>query len=305
MSHIELAIATDFLGESPEIEKVEETLKKIAEAGFTHIHWCHEWDGDYIYSTYEMLQIKEWMDKYGLRAKGIHATKGSRRPIERIASHYRKDYTSEIIYNRKAGVELIKNRVDLAECIGANEIVLHLYVPYEAVQNDLEAKDRFYEQVYASLDELEPYCLQKGVRICMENLFDMPQAIVEESLERMFQKYDKAFLGFCIDTGHANMVWQDDMTAIIEKYKDRLYAMHLHDNDQKGDGHHLPGNGTIKWPAVMASLAKTAYEEPLVFELACHEENVDMFLEKAYQVSKDIQALYKGAKHSLLDGIEA
>ena len=40
--------------------------KKIAEAGFSHIHWCFDWTGDYIYSKAEMYQIREWMEKYGL-----------------------------------------------------------------------------------------------------------------------------------------------------------------------------------------------------------------------------------------------
>ncbi|MGL4736218.1 MAG: sugar phosphate isomerase/epimerase family protein [Cellulosilyticaceae bacterium] len=296
MSRVELAIATDFQGEDVEVEKIEETLKRIANAGFTHIHWCHEWDGDYIYSTYEMLQIREWMIQYGLKAKGIHATKGSRKPIERINYHYRKDYTSEITYNRKAGVELIKNRVDLAACIGATEIVLHLYVPYETVANDPEQKEHFYQQVYASLDELEPYCLEKGVRICIENLFDITQEMMEESLERLFSKYDQAFLGFCIDTGHANMIWQDEMVQFIERYKDRLYAMHLNDNDQKGDGHHIPGDGTIKWPEVMAVIGESVYQAPLLMELSCREKDVEKFLERAYKQGVMLHEMYEAAK---------
>ena len=78
---MELAIATDFAGESTRLEDIEDVLKKISEAGFTHVHWCHEWEGDYIYSAYEMQQIKEWMDKYHLKAKALHATKGSRRNV--------------------------------------------------------------------------------------------------------------------------------------------------------------------------------------------------------------------------------
>lgn len=136
MNRTELAIATDMFGESTRLEDIELLLKKIAETGFTHIHWCHEWSGDYIYSRYEMEQIREWMDKYNLKAKSLHATRGSDKNDFEIEGHYRKDYTSEWEYNRKAGVELIKNRVDLAACIGATEIVLHLYVPYQSIEKD-------------------------------------------------------------------------------------------------------------------------------------------------------------------------
>ena len=75
---MELAISTDFSAEFTTIEETEECLRLISEAGFTHIHWCFEWDGDYQYAYSEMEQIKDWMEKYGLRAKSLHASKGSR-----------------------------------------------------------------------------------------------------------------------------------------------------------------------------------------------------------------------------------
>ncbi len=46
MDKLELAIATDYLGESTRTEDLEHILKMVSEAGFTHIHWCHEWDGE-------------------------------------------------------------------------------------------------------------------------------------------------------------------------------------------------------------------------------------------------------------------
>ena len=50
MDKLELAIATDYSGESSRTEDSEHILKMVSQAGFTHIHWCHEWDGDYTYS---------------------------------------------------------------------------------------------------------------------------------------------------------------------------------------------------------------------------------------------------------------
>lgn len=54
-----LAIATDFSGESTDTAEIKATLAKIKNTGFTHVHWCHEWDGDYLYSRYEMEQLRE------------------------------------------------------------------------------------------------------------------------------------------------------------------------------------------------------------------------------------------------------
>ena len=153
MDKLELAIATDYSGESSRTEDLEHILKMVSQAGFTHIHWCHEWDGDYTYSTYEMQQIREWMDKYNLKAKSLHATIGTDRDVFTLCGNYRRDFTADCEYNRKAGVELIKNRVDLASVMGTSEIVLHLYVPYKTLEKEPERKAKFYENVKKSMDE--------------------------------------------------------------------------------------------------------------------------------------------------------
>ncbi len=300
MSTLQLAVATDVGGEYSQIEKIDEILHKIAQAGFSHIHWCFEWDGDYIYSSYEMQQIKEWMEQYGLKAKALHATKGSRRNVNIIDGHYRKDYTSDVEYNRKAGVELIKNRVDLAACIGATEIVLHLYVPHFTLREKPEMEEQFYQQVYRSFDELQPYCAQKGVCICIENLFDMPERYELDQLDRLFARYPAEFVGFCLDTGHANMVWGSKLTDIIHRYKDRLNAIHIHDNSGAADFHQLPGEGNIDWQEVMSAVARTKYELPLTLELMCYDENMDVFLKKAYEAGERLTKMYleAAAAHS-------
>ncbi|MBS6194551.1 MAG: sugar phosphate isomerase/epimerase [Clostridiales bacterium] len=295
MKRTELAIATDMFGESERLEDLELLLKKISEAGFTHIHWCHEWDGDYIYSHYEMEQIREWMDQYNLKAKSLHATKGSRREVTAIEGHYRKDYTSEWEYNRKAGVELVKNRIDFAACIGAEDIVLHLYVPFASMEQNPEVKKSFYRQVEKSMDELQPYCLEKGVRICLESLFDMPEEYMLEQWDWVLEKYPEEFLGFCLDTGHVNLVWHEKLPQIIRKYGERIFAVHLHDNFGKGDNHLIPGQGNIDWKETMAAFAESAYELPVLLEVNCDRENPEASLKEAYEAGVWLDGLYHEA----------
>ena len=64
-----LAMTSDFHGENRKSADIKDTLAKIARAGFTHVHWCHEWTGSYIYSVHEMRQIREWCDEQGLMVK--------------------------------------------------------------------------------------------------------------------------------------------------------------------------------------------------------------------------------------------
>lgn len=294
----ELAINTDFAGESTELEQIRATLKRIAAAGFTHIHWCHEWDREYMYSAYEMRQIRDWMEEYGLRSKALHSSRGSARDGNVRERHYRKDYTSDWEYNRRAGVELIRNRVDLATVLGAGEIVLHLYVPYLTIREKPEVKEEFYSCVFKSMDELMPCCLEKKVRICIENLFDMPGEYMLEAWDRLFERYPKDFLGVCYDTGHANMVWREKAPEILERYGDRLYAVHIHDNNGAMDSHWLPGTGSIEWEKAMGTIAKSAYEGALVLELSSRERDVELLLKRAYEAGCRLDALYRKGKQA-------
>ena len=286
---MELAIATDYRGEFRKIEDIEACLHEIAEAGFSHIHWCFEWIGEYIYSKAEMYQIREWMEKYGLKAKSLHASNGSNCGDAKQKGHYRKDYTSEMESNRIAGRELIENRVELAHIIGATEIVLHMYLPFLDFQNKPESKEVFYRQVLRSLDELEPFCKERNVRICIENLFEAPGELQLEQFDLLFARYPKEFLGFCLDTGHANLVWGDSFIEVLaERYKDRLFSIHMHDNkgwgDEPGcgDAHRLPGEGNIDWKRLMGVLRTSVYELPWILEVKKPaEEDTAAYLKRA------------------------
>ena len=252
-----------------------------------------------VYSIPEIqARVAPVAKKYGLKAKSLHASKGSRRDDD-PKGHYRKDYTSTVEYNRIAGVELIKNRVELAHVLGATEIVLHMYLPYKTFEKEPQSKEAFYRQVYRSLDELQPFCREKNVRICVENLFEAPGQLQIEQFDRLFSRYPADFLGLCLDTGHAHLVWGDGfIQQFADRFKDRLYSVHLHDNlgwgTQPGcnDAHMLPGECSIDWKALMDVLRKSAYEKPWVLEVVKPAgEDTAAYLQRARRAGEWMDSL--------------
>ena len=309
-----VGFATDYAGESTSTAELENTLKRIAEAGFSHIHWCHEWDGDYIYSQYEMLQIRQWMDRYGLRCKGLHATEGSRRRTEygkykfRWVGQNRRDYTSENEFNRLAGVELIRNRVDMACALGASEIVLHMQLPYVSFEESADFRNRYYRQVCKSLDELQEECKAKGVRICIENLLGTPDEHQHYQFDMLFDRYDADFLGFCFDTGHAFITSEGkDMLELARRYKDRMFAIHMSDNlgimskecwkddiaMTKCDLHRIPFNGDFDWNGFAKVLADSVYDLPVVLEISKRDMDDALFLKEALAAGERFTEMVK------------
>lgn len=297
-----VAYATDFAGETLSTQELYETLKKIADAGFSHIHWCHEWDGDYIYAKAEMLQIRGWMNDLGLKCKGLHATEGSRRMNlqgkfhHRFTKQDRKDYTSENEFNRQAGVELIQNRIEMASILGTDAIVLHMQLPYKDFEADAAFKERYYQQVFKSLDQLEEECRLRGVRICVENLLGTPNHHQVEQFDRLFERYDADHVAFCFDSGHAN-VTGNDCLELARRYQDRLYMMHLSDNHgliskecwtycaemNKCDEHKNPFNGTFDWDGFAKIVAASPYELPILLEVSKKDRDEAEFLKESLE----------------------
>lgn len=80
-------------------------------------------------------------------------------------------------------------------------------------------------------------------------------------------------IGFCVDIGHVVRIGQDPV-QMIEKYKDRLYDMHIKDMDKaepKGKAVEI-GRGIIDIPKVVKALNKINYQGYVAFE---YEKDAD------------------------------
>ncbi len=229
----------------------ENDLRQIAEAGFTHIHWCHQWNTDFVYSAPEIDQIALWLKDFGLAVNDLHASEGKE-----------KCWTSLREYERLAGVELVKNRIEMTARLGGDVIIMH-------ASDQSEAKDLgepFWTQLWKSLDELEPFARAHGVRIAIEN----GSFIV---LGKALARYAPDYLGFCYDSGHGNN--DDDGLGQAEAIKDRLIAVHLHDNDSNSDQHNPVFSGTIDWPRLARVVASSSYTKPVSMELTVENSGFD------------------------------
>lgn len=82
----------------------------------------------------------------------------------------------------------------------------------------------YYKQVFKSFDEVQPYAKTAGVKIAVENLLFAPAEDQRDQFERLFERYDREFIGLCFDSGHASIMFQDNYYELLEKYYDRLYA---------------------------------------------------------------------------------
>ncbi len=257
-----LSITTDYVHDTGDPEPY---LRRIAEAGFTHLHWCHHWNTDFLYSRPELDQIASWLNELGLHILDIHASHGRE-----------KAWASTREYQRLAGVELVENRIAMASRFGSDVIILHLpgWAPETAVSDALIAP------ICRSLDTLTAFAREHGVRIALENMardnFDV--------MERLFGDYGADVLGLCYDAGHGNV--EGHGLDRLETVNDRLVSVHLHDNDGTGDQHNLIFSGTVDWARLARIIATSAYDKCVRMEVSIGNSGIEdeaEFLQRALE----------------------
>jgi sugar phosphate isomerase/epimerase len=150
-----------------------------------------------------------------------------------------------------------------------------------------------------SLVELEPYCRERGIRLALEILPE--KGGYEQVLFPALKAFSREFLGFCYDVGHHNITKDSDdlvrKNECRDQISDRLFAVHVHDNDGAEDRHWIPFTGTVDWQNVADFLRTANYSKPLNLEINFAKsglEDEDLFLRQARQSIARLRSMVDG-----------
>ena len=150
----------------------------------------------------------------------------------------------------------------------------------------LGSEEKEWAETEKFIDSIAPYAKETGITICIENLYDgvgghllegpcCDAGKAAERIDRINEIYHAEVLGFCFDTGHANLVGLD-MEKFITKLGHRLKVLHIHDNDGIMDLHQIPFTFTktrenkvsTDWDDFIRGLRNIHYDKVLNFETA-------------------------------------
>jgi sugar phosphate isomerase/epimerase len=222
-----LAMTTDFRSST---DDPAPALAAIAAAGFTHAHWCHQWNTNKLYEPAEIRTISHVFRDNGLALLDLHASLG-----QGVAAW--------------APVDLVVNRIRMTAELGGRAIVLHPPPPTLALDDARRA-----------LDALVVHAESLHVRIALENL-DGPSW---DAISTLLVHYPVERVGLCYDSGHANVAAHGPDK--VELFAHRLHAVHLHDNDGSGDQHRLPFDGSVDWRRVAQLLGRSSHADAVTLE---------------------------------------
>ena len=164
-----------------------------------------------------------------------------------------------------------KLTLNIAASMGVETLTIHCGLDFVTADVPLETH---IARTKDALDKLLPEAEKCGVIIALENIWT-PNCQPDVLLD-IKKDFPTEYLGFCYDSGHANLIdknhvhcfnqaqndwlkilklkeikWED---KALEKMLPHVVTCHLHDNDGSCDQHNCIGTGNIDWKHIKSLL---------------------------------------------------
>lgn len=236
---------------------VFETIDAIKKAGFQNV-FIQWYDEDWHPTQEEQLA---YIQKCGLNI--IFAHLGS----QTINDIWLEDESGDSL------VERYKHDIQVCKKHGISLVVMHLTSKHVAPPYNKVGLKR--------LQEIADYAQSLGCKIAFEN------TKIKGYLEYVLENILNENIGICFDSGHYHVHFNDEFD--FDRFKNRIFAIHLHDNDQSDDLHLIPFDGTLDFPKVMKHLKDCDYSGPITLELCYRYDYLNMGLEEFYQKGYEVR----------------
>ena len=126
------------------------------------------------------------------------------------------------------------------------------------------------------IKKITQYAKELDIKVAFEN------TKIKGYLEYVLENIKDENVGICFDSGHYHVHFNDEFN--FDFFKNRIFAVHLHDNDKSDDLHLLPLDGTINWKYVMEKLKECNYNGPITMELCYRYNYLNLSLDDFYKI---------------------
>ncbi|HEY4380549.1 MAG TPA: sugar phosphate isomerase/epimerase family protein [Acidobacteriaceae bacterium] len=205
--------------------------------------------------------------------------------------------------HRIAAMDECKRALESAEQVPFAAVVVSLGLNHSAwdepaIENSLTA-----------IEHLKAFAAPLGVRLLLENMEN--EVTTPDHLLYILKTGHFDSVGVCLDVGHLHLAQpiegapkDSGVGSAIELLGNRIAQLHLHDNHgpfndsgaaslhaEMKDEHLWPGEGTIDWAAVSASLAALPAATPGILEIASdRDEPAQSITSKAANAFRMLEA---------------
>lgn len=229
----------------------EETIRAIKNAGFegVFLQWYNkDWE---FFQEKQLKLCRELgldVEFVHLGYKGINKIWESGEEGEILVQNYLKD-------------------LDVCRANNINLVIMHLTSHSIAPKPSLIGINRFQKIV--------DYAEKLNIKVAFEN------TKIWGYLEYVFEHIKNPNAGVCFDSGHYHAHFNDNYSW--ERFKDKIFALHLHDNDKTDDLHLLPFDGTLDWIDITSKIKQSNYNGPVTLESCYRYDYLNLSVEEFYK----------------------
>ena len=248
-----------------EFRKVNEQTRpyimgEFAANGAEHLVLCHDLINMIMADFTVAAKLQKEMDAAGLTFVDAHAPFGQYLDL----NNPEPDVRRQLLLRHKLHIQI-------AADMGVDTMTIHPGNDYYYPEVPLEKQ---IGNTIAALDELLPVAEDRGVTICIENIWC--RSNTPEKLLEIKAAFPTDTLGFCFDAGHANQMdkgrnFEKNSAAdcyvlvgetpvyddqVGKKMLPHIVNCHLNDNDGQYDTHINLFDGNTDWTKVMRLLRR-------------------------------------------------
>ncbi|MFV0464516.1 MAG: sugar phosphate isomerase/epimerase family protein [Lachnospiraceae bacterium] len=184
--------------------------------------------------------------------------------------------------NRYLMKEMVPKSLQICSYLNCPNVVIHGF----KLSRYLGSEEAAWQQTEKFIDSIAPMVKELQLTLCIENIYEGVGGHLTEGpccdgrkaaerIDRINERYQQEVLGFCFDTGHANLVGIDFLSFLLQ-LGHRLKVLHIHDNDGISDLHQIPFTFTrtrenqpsTDWNGFLSGLKRIGYQKTLSFETA-------------------------------------
>ena len=168
------------------------------------------------------------------------------------------------ICTNEGAVERLFKWIDMYEAIGIKNMVLHC----DSIAGSSLSKAERTSKNVERLKIIAEYVKDKDIFICLENLrayADVEEEFIvtrtAEDILHVIDAVGSERFAICLDTGHLNLTDKDQKRFILTA-GDKLRALHIADNQGKGDDQHMMpfAKGRVDFSEVVEALRLINYD---------------------------------------------
>jgi len=234
---------------------LEEAIRRTAAAGFDGIDiWGgrpHAYRNDL--SEREILALRQLLQEEGLAVASF------------IPAQFR--YPSSLCSPnetiRQDSVRYIQDSIETAAALGAPIVSV---CPGHTLYG--QGKEDGIERLSESLWAITEFAGRHSIRVAIEpaDKYETDLLLTCADTLALIEKLGYENLGVLLDNGHAQVVGESSVDA-VELLGDKLFHIHVDDNNGLRDQHVVPGDGAFDFPPFVAALRKAGYDGYLAAEL--------------------------------------